>query len=168
MHLHNGQPPISDASMANQHGCGRLRAGVTRVPSHLVVCVPPPCRPLPLPGSAAKPDRGPVRACSVAKFGSNACLGHRPISCGQPGPYEWLTYAEVGERVNAIASGMMALGLKAHGRVGVYGINSPEWMMAMQACPASLDCLRGSLGVGQGSLLRLAPVRSGVPDVSAQ
>ena len=26
----------------------------------------------------------------------------------------------------------MQLGHKAHGRIGVYGINSPEWMIAMQ------------------------------------
>ena len=72
--------------------------------------------------------------CSVAKYPGNPCLGHRPVKYGKPDPYQWLSYAEVGERVGAIAGAMMALGLEAHGRVGVYGVNSPEWMMAMQAC----------------------------------
>lgn len=71
----------------------------------------------------------------MANYGANPCLGRRPIKDGVAGPYEWLTYAEVGDRVDAIAGGMMALGHKAHGRVGVYGINAPEWMMAMQARP---------------------------------
>ena len=83
-------------------------------------------------------------ACSVAKFGGNPCLGRRPISSeGEAGPYEWLTYAEVGERVSAIGSGLMTLGHKAHGRIGVYGINAPEWMMAMQA--------RGALHTSRGT-----------------
>jgi len=34
--------------------------------------------------------------------------------------------------VDAVAGGIMQLGHKAHGRIGVYGINSPEWMIAMQ------------------------------------
>ncbi|BDA49779.1 Long chain acyl-CoA synthetase 4 [Coccomyxa sp. Obi] len=71
---------------------------------------------------------------SVAKYPSNPCLGHRPIKYGVPQAYQWITYKETAEIVDAVASGIMALGLKQHGRVGVYGINSPEWMMAMQAC----------------------------------
>ena len=71
--------------------------------------------------------------CSVAKYPGNPCLGHRPIKYGEPQPYSWLSYEEASERVAAVAGAMTALGLQAHGRVGVYGINSPEWMMAMQA-----------------------------------
>lgn len=71
--------------------------------------------------------------CSVQRFPDNPCLGHRPIKYGEPGPYKWQTYREVGEAVDAIAGGIMQLGHKAHGRIGVYGINSPEWMIAMQA-----------------------------------
>ena len=56
---------------------------------------------------------------------------------------------QVGERVDAIGGGMMALGHRAHGRVGVYGINAPEWMMAMQA-RRSLQCFRAALRVGGG------------------
>ncbi len=73
-----------------------------------------------------------VLVCSVAKYPSNPCLGHRPIKYGVPQAYQWITYKETAEIVDAVASGIMAIGLKQHGRVGVYGINSPEWMMAMQ------------------------------------
>lgn len=68
----------------------------------------------------------------MKKFPRNPCLGHRPTKYGEPQPYEWLTYKETGELVDAVASGAMALGLNGLGRVGVYGINSPEWMIAMQ------------------------------------
>ena len=70
--------------------------------------------------------------CSVQQYPDNPCLGHRPIEYGQPGMYKWQTYREIGETVDAIAGGIMQLGHKAHGRIGVYGINSPEWMIAMQ------------------------------------
>jgi long-chain acyl-CoA synthetase len=68
---------------------------------------------------------------SVKKYGDNKCLGART---GKNGEYEWMTYSEVNEKVSLIGSAMAAVGLEAHGRVGVYGPNSPEWMMAMQAC----------------------------------
>ena len=68
---------------------------------------------------------------SVAKYGNNNCLGART---GKKGEYEWLSYKQVDEKVTLIGSAMAAVGLEAHGRVGVYGPNSPEWMMAMQGC----------------------------------
>ena len=67
---------------------------------------------------------------SVAKYGDNNCLGHR----GADGAYVWLTYNETAERAANIASAMAAVGLSPHDRAGVYGANSPEWMIAMQAC----------------------------------
>lgn len=69
---------------------------------------------------------------SVTQYPNNPCLGHRPITYGEPGAYVWQTYKEIGEKVDAIAGGIMHLGLQAHGRIGVYGINSPEWMITMQ------------------------------------
>ena len=95
--------------------------------------------------------------CSVAKYPDNPCLGHRPIKYGEPQPYTWLSYKEVGERVAAVAGAMMALGLKAHGRVGVYGINSPEWMMAMQVGISSGEtiparCISGPVQCTEPSL----------------
>ena len=72
---------------------------------------------------------------SVTQYPDNPCLGHRPITYGEPGAYVWQTYKEIGEKVDAIAGGIMHLGLQAHGRIGVYGINSPEWMITMQVVP---------------------------------
>jgi long-chain acyl-CoA synthetase len=71
---------------------------------------------------------------SVAKYSGEKMLGWRPIdaSTGKAGSYEWLTYEEVNEKVQAIASGLADLGVKAGDRVGVYGVNCCEWMMAMQ------------------------------------
>ena len=68
---------------------------------------------------------------SVAKYPNNNCLGDRT---GKDGAYEWMTYQQVSDMVSHIGSAMAHVGLKAHGRVGVYGPNSKEWMMAMQAC----------------------------------
>ncbi|KAI8110231.1 hypothetical protein M9435_001910 [Picochlorum sp. BPE23] len=68
---------------------------------------------------------------SVKKYGDNPCLGART---GKNGEYEWLTYKQVDEKVACLGSAMASIGLGPHGRVGVYGANSPEWMMAMQAC----------------------------------
>lgn len=68
---------------------------------------------------------------SVVKYGDNKCLGART---GKDAAYAWMTYKEVDEKVTLIGSAMAAAGLDAHDRVGVYGPNSPEWMIAMQGC----------------------------------
>eukprot|EP00882_Tetradesmus_deserticola_P015867 GHRQ01016920.1.p2 GENE.GHRQ01016920.1~~GHRQ01016920.1.p2 ORF type:complete len:172 (+),score=31.65 GHRQ01016920.1:204-719(+) len=71
---------------------------------------------------------------SVAKYSGEKLLGWRPIDAatGKAGSYEWLTYGEVHEKVQQVASGLAGLGIKAGDRVGVYGVNCCEWMMAMQ------------------------------------
>ena len=56
------------------------------------------------------------------------------------GPFEWLSYAEVGARVGNVASGLAALGLMGQDRVGVYGANCEEWMIAMQASGLTRAC----------------------------
>eukprot|EP00878_Enallax_costatus_P003626 GHUV01003840.1.p1 GENE.GHUV01003840.1~~GHUV01003840.1.p1 ORF type:complete len:345 (+),score=105.28 GHUV01003840.1:110-1144(+) len=73
---------------------------------------------------------------SVRKFGGEKCLGWRPINkeTGKAGAYEWMTFDEANEKIQAIASGLSSLGLTKDNRVGVYGVNCPEWMIAMQAC----------------------------------
>jgi len=71
---------------------------------------------------------------SAKKFATEKCLGYRPIVDGVAGDYKWFTYAEVAKKVDDIASGVSALGLKKNDRVGVYGPNCVEWMIAMQAC----------------------------------
>eukprot|EP00879_Flechtneria_rotunda_P015727 GHRR01016449.1.p1 GENE.GHRR01016449.1~~GHRR01016449.1.p1 ORF type:complete len:141 (+),score=14.04 GHRR01016449.1:67-489(+) len=71
---------------------------------------------------------------SVSKYGQERLLGWRPINkeTGKAQDYVWLTYSEVNERVSAIASGLLGLGISAGQRVGVYGVNCCEWMIAMQ------------------------------------
>ncbi|EFN60000.1 hypothetical protein CHLNCDRAFT_29209 [Chlorella variabilis] len=66
---------------------------------------------------------------SVDKFPENKCLGHR-----EGAGYAWRTYKQTAEEAAAIGSALVKVGLAPHGRVGVYGANSPEWMIAMQAC----------------------------------
>ncbi|GAB4822406.1 hypothetical protein N2152v2_009452 [Parachlorella kessleri] len=66
---------------------------------------------------------------SREKYPSNKCLGHV-----EGGAYQWLTYEQTGEQVDAIGSAMAAVGVGPHGRCGIYGANSPQWMIAMQAC----------------------------------
>jgi long-chain acyl-CoA synthetase len=66
---------------------------------------------------------------SADKFAAEKCLG--TIVNGK---YEWLTYKETADIVASVGSAMAHAGLEAHGRAGVYGANSAEWMMAMQAC----------------------------------
>ncbi|KXZ48126.1 hypothetical protein GPECTOR_30g222 [Gonium pectorale] len=65
----------------------------------------------------------------------NPCLGWRvPVDGGRFGPYTFLTYDQVEEQICLLSSGMAAAGLKAGDKVGVFGANSPEWMIVLQAC----------------------------------
>lgn len=43
-----------------------------------------------------------------------------------------MTYGEAGAAVAQIAAALSGLGLARQERVGVYGANSQEWMIAMQ------------------------------------
>ena len=56
---------------------------------------------------------------------------------GKAGAYEWLTYRQVADLVDKVASGLVSTGLQAKDKVAVYGSNSPEWMIAMQVRPSS-------------------------------
>lgn len=51
---------------------------------------------------------------------------------GVAGPFEFLSYGETGARVAHVAAALAALGLKRGDRVGIYGQNSAEWMIALQ------------------------------------
>ena len=77
---------------------------------------------------------------SVEKYASNKCLGWREKDKdGVAGPYVWKNYKEVGEEVTLLASGLKAIGAVTKGKVGVFGPNSPQWMMAMQVRGSRLD-----------------------------
>lgn len=68
----------------------------------------------------------------------------------QAGDYQWQSYAEVGARVEAVGSGVDLLcGVKKGDCVGVYGTNSPEWMIAMQACNRQVIYIHIQLGAGE-------------------
>ncbi|CAI5509339.1 unnamed protein product, partial [Closterium sp. Naga37s-1] len=79
---------------------------------------------------------------SVYRFGDNKFLGKRSIVDGKPGPFVWDTYSQVHDKVLHLGSAYRAAGLEANAKVGIYGINSPEWFMAMEACNCqSMQCV---------------------------
>lgn len=66
---------------------------------------------------------------SVEKVPNNRCLGRRVGD-----EFQWMSYKETAAAAAAIGSAMADVGLKPHDRVGIYGVNCPEWMIAMQGC----------------------------------
>ncbi|GFR48302.1 hypothetical protein Agub_g10182 [Astrephomene gubernaculifera] len=87
---------------------------------------------------------------SCAKYPNNQCLGKREKNeQGEVGPFVFKSYKEVQQEVSHVASALRALGVEPSQRVGVFGANCPEWMVAMQACNRmSMHCvpLYDSLG----------------------
>nr|BAG97315.1 unnamed protein product [Oryza sativa Japonica Group] len=78
-------------------------------------------------------------------------LGWRPVKDGVIGPYIWKSYREVYEEVLQVGSALQQLGVKPGSRIGIYGSNCPQWIVAMQACNGySLICvpLYDTLGAG--------------------
>ncbi|KAF8387686.1 hypothetical protein HHK36_026340 [Tetracentron sinense] len=93
---------------------------------------------------------------SVEKYPSNRMLGWREIIDGKVGPYAWKTYKEVYEEVLHIGSALCASGAAPGSRIGIYGSNCPQWIVAMEACSAhSLICvpLYDTLGPGAVSFI---------------
>lgn len=88
---------------------------------------------------------------SVQKYPGNRMLGWRKMVDGKPGPYTWKTYKEVYDEVLDVGSALRLSGVEPGSRVGIYGANCPQWIMAMEACNAhSLICvpLYDTLGPG--------------------
>ncbi|QDZ23683.1 acetyl-CoA synthetase-like protein [Chloropicon primus] len=72
---------------------------------------------------------------SVELYPDNPCLGKRlKGEDGTVSEYKWMTYREVGEKVKLLGSGLAAEGIASQDKIGVFGANCPEWMIAMQAC----------------------------------
>jgi fatty-acyl-CoA synthase len=63
---------------------------------------------------------------TIAKFPDNEAL----VSCAQGQRY---TYAELGRGIDEVARGLIAAGLKAGDRVGVWSPNRAEWTLAQYA-----------------------------------
>ncbi|KAL6525886.1 Long-chain-fatty-acid--CoA ligase 2 (Long-chain acyl-CoA synthetase 2) (Fatty acid activator 2) [Orobanche minor] len=88
---------------------------------------------------------------SVEKYSGNRMLGWREWVNGKWGPYIWKTYEEVYEETLQAGSALRKHGFQPGARVGIYGSNCPQWIVAMEACNAhSLVCvpLYDTLGPG--------------------
>ncbi|GER42815.1 long-chain-fatty-acid CoA ligase [Striga asiatica] len=88
---------------------------------------------------------------SVEKHSGNRMLGWRELADGKWGPYVWKTYKEVYEETLQAGSALRKHGFEPGARVGVYGSNCPQWIVAMEACNAhSFICvpLYDTLGPG--------------------
>ncbi|KAL8536340.1 hypothetical protein ACS0TY_011822 [Phlomoides rotata] len=104
--------------------------------------------PAPIPGLDSCWD---IFRLSVEKYPNNRMLGRREIVNGQPGMYKWMTYKEVYDMVLKVGNSIRSCGIEEGGRCGIYGANSPEWIMSMEACNAhGLYCvpLYDTLGAG--------------------
>ncbi|XP_076885236.1 long chain acyl-CoA synthetase 1-like [Bidens hawaiensis] len=92
-----------------------------------------------------------VFTSSVQKYPNNRMLGWRELVDGKWGPYVWKTYKAIYEEVLHVAYAIRASGLQPGCKVGIYGSNCPQWIVAMEACNAqSLICvpLYDTLGAG--------------------
>ncbi|EPS63504.1 hypothetical protein M569_11280, partial [Genlisea aurea] len=88
---------------------------------------------------------------SVEKYPNNNMLGWREQVNGKWGGYQWKSYKEVYEETLNVGSALRAHGFQPGSRVGIYGANCPQWIVAMEACNAhSLICvpLYDTLGSG--------------------
>ncbi len=66
---------------------------------------------------------------SVARFGNNKLFGSQNAA----GEYEWVTYKEVGKRVDDLRAGLAADGLKKGDTIGLIANNRTEWAVAAYA-----------------------------------
>ncbi|KAI4372100.1 hypothetical protein MLD38_010379 [Melastoma candidum] len=88
---------------------------------------------------------------AVEKYPNNRMLGWREMVDGKAGKYVWQTYKEVYDIVIRLGKAIRSCGVQPGEKCGIYGVNSPEWMMSMQACNAhGLYCvpLYDTLGAG--------------------
>ncbi|KAG5541425.1 hypothetical protein RHGRI_021298 [Rhododendron griersonianum] len=73
---------------------------------------------------------------AVESFQDYKYLGTRLRIDGTVGEYKWMTYGEAGSARSAVGSGLWRHGLSKGARVGLYFINSPEWLIVDHACSA--------------------------------
>lgn len=71
---------------------------------------------------------------AVTQYGENDFLGWRPREKEGFGPYKFMTYREVEERVVNFAAGLASFNLGEKSHIGLYAINRPEWVLAEYAC----------------------------------
>lgn len=63
---------------------------------------------------------------SVKKYPDRPCLGTK----NNNGDYEWITYREMGRRIDNLRGGLVAAGLKQNDAVGIISNNSVDWAVA--------------------------------------
>ncbi|KAL9271915.1 Long chain acyl-CoA synthetase 4-like protein [Drosera capensis] len=88
---------------------------------------------------------------AAEKYPDNPMLGSRKTIDGKAGPYEWLRYKEVYDKVIRLGKSIRAIGVGQGGRCGIYGVNCAEWIISMEACNAhGILCvpLYDTLGAG--------------------
>ncbi|KAE9606536.1 putative CDP-diacylglycerol--inositol 3-phosphatidyltransferase, Long-chain-fatty-acid--CoA ligase [Lupinus albus] len=88
---------------------------------------------------------------SVEKYPTNPMLGRREIVDGKPGKYIWQSYKEVYDLVVKVGNSIRSCGYEQGVKCGIYGANSAEWIISMEACNAhGLYCvpLYDTLGAG--------------------
>ncbi|KAI3741734.1 hypothetical protein L1987_59408 [Smallanthus sonchifolius] len=88
---------------------------------------------------------------AVEKYPNNRMLGWRELVNDKWGPYVWKTYEAVYQEVLHVAYAIRSSGIQSGCKVGIYGSNCPQWIVAMEACNAqSLICvpLYDTLGAG--------------------
>ncbi|WJX60227.1 Long chain acyl-CoA synthetase 4 [Trifolium repens] len=88
---------------------------------------------------------------SVEKYPNNRMLGTREIVDGKHDKYKWQTYQEVYDMVIKVGNSIRSCGYGEGVKCGIYGANSAEWIMSMEACNAhGLLCvpLYDTLGSG--------------------
>ncbi|KAI4303639.1 hypothetical protein MLD38_039244 [Melastoma candidum] len=104
--------------------------------------------PPPVPGLESCWD---IFRMSVERYPDNRMLGRREIVNGKAGKYVWQTYKQVYDIVIRLGNAIRSCGVQPGEKCGIFGANSPEWMMSMQACNAhGLYCvpLYDTLGAG--------------------
>ena len=70
-------------------------------------------------------------------YADRPALGFRSTTNGTASAYQWLSYAQTAQQAADLGASLMSAGLKPKGRCGIYGVNSPQWMLAMQVGPAA-------------------------------
>ncbi|CAI0441158.1 unnamed protein product [Linum tenue] len=104
--------------------------------------------PPPIPGLNSCWD---VFRMSVEKYPNSPMLGRRETVDGKAGKYVWQTYQQVYDIVIKVGNAIRSCGVEPGAKCGIYGANSAEWIISMEACNAhGLYCvpLYDTLGAG--------------------
>jgi len=66
---------------------------------------------------------------SLEKYPDNLMFGTK----NKEGEYEWITYREVGERIDSLRGGLRQAGIKKDDAVGIIANNRVEWAITAYA-----------------------------------